>query len=161
MLTPAPSAMSRMLSGRPSWPIRSAVGSTSVTTFSGRNVTLYFFVGRFTFAGAVLTPPPALAILPLDAVNFRPRADATVLYTAAYGTTPGDSTGRLAVELPLRVADRRGDRKPVHAPAADDDHHLAAVEVGVGRQRRHAQELHGDPEAGGGRDQAPSGWIGA
>jgi exopolysaccharide biosynthesis protein len=66
-------------------------------------------IERFTFAGAVLTPPPAVAILPLDAVNFRPRADATVLYTAAYGTTPGDSTARLTVELPLRVADRRGD----------------------------------------------------
>src|SRR3954464_4557989 len=51
--------MSRMLNGRPSWPIRSTFGSTSVVTFIGRNVTLYFFVGRFTFAGAIygFTPP--------------------------------------------------------------------------------------------------------
>ena len=66
-------------------------------------------IERFTFAGAVLTPPPALAVLPLDAVNFRPHGDAMVLYTAAYGTTPADSLARLNVELPLRIAARAGD----------------------------------------------------
>jgi hypothetical protein len=66
-------------------------------------------IERFAFSGSVLTPPPALAVLPLDAVNFRPRGDATVLYTAAFGTTPSDSVGRLAVEVPLRVTARHGD----------------------------------------------------
>jgi phosphodiester glycosidase len=66
-------------------------------------------IDRFTFAGSVITPPPAVAVLPLDAVNFRPRGDATVLYTSAYGTTPNDSIGRLTVEIPFRIADRRGD----------------------------------------------------
>jgi hypothetical protein len=66
-------------------------------------------IERFSFAGAVLTPPPAVAVLPLDAVNFRPRGAATVLYTARYGTTPGDSAAGLTVELPFRIADRRGD----------------------------------------------------
>lgn len=66
-------------------------------------------IERFAFSGSVLTPPPAVAVLPLDAVNFRPRGDATVLYTAAYGTTPSDSIGRLAVEVPLRVTARQGD----------------------------------------------------
>lgn len=66
-------------------------------------------IERFTFAGAVLTPPPAIAVLPLDAVNFRPRGDAMVLYTAAYGMTPADSAAGQTVELPLRVASRAGD----------------------------------------------------
>lgn len=66
-------------------------------------------IDRLSFTGAVLTPPPALAILPLDAINFRPRVDATVLYTAPYGATPGDSTARLSVEVPLRIVERRGD----------------------------------------------------
>ena len=65
-------------------------------------------IDRFTFSGAVLTPPPARAILPLDAVNFRPRADATVLYTSAYGVTPADSNG-LTVEAPLRIVGQLGD----------------------------------------------------
>ena len=66
-------------------------------------------IDRFTFAGSVLTPPPAVAILPLDAVNFRPRGDGMVLYTAAYGPTPADSIARLTVEVPFRIAERRGD----------------------------------------------------
>jgi hypothetical protein len=65
-------------------------------------------IDRFAFSGAVLTPPPARAILPLDAVNFRPRADATVLYTSAYGITPIDSGG-LTVEAPLHVVGQLGD----------------------------------------------------
>ena len=72
-------------------------------------------IDRFVFAGAVLTPPPAVAVLPLDAVNFRPRGDATVLYTSAYGTTPGDSASRLTVELPLRLSARRGDTLQLQA----------------------------------------------
>ena len=66
-------------------------------------------IDRFAFAGAVLTPPPAVAVLPLDAVNFRPRGDATVLYTAAYGTTPNDSAARQAAEISFRIAARAGD----------------------------------------------------
>jgi len=66
-------------------------------------------IDRFVFSGAVLTPPPARAILPLDAVNFRPRADAMVLYTPAYGVTPADSAGRLTVEAPLRAVAQAGD----------------------------------------------------
>ena len=66
-------------------------------------------IDRFAFDGAVMTAPPAAAILPLDAVNFRPRGDAMVLYTARYGTTPSDSAAGVAVELPLRLANRRGD----------------------------------------------------
>jgi len=66
-------------------------------------------IDRFTFSGSVLTPPPARAILPLDAVNFRPRADAMVLFTAAYGTTPADSAGSLTVEAPLRAVGQSGD----------------------------------------------------
>ena len=65
---------------------------------------------RFSFEGAVLTPPPATALFPLDAVNFRPqpRADALVLYTARYGTTPNDSASATA-ELPLRLTNQAGD----------------------------------------------------
>jgi hypothetical protein len=66
-------------------------------------------IDRFSFAGTVLTPPPAIAILPLDAVNFRRRADATVLYTAPYGVTPGDSSARQSVEVPFRITERHGD----------------------------------------------------
>lgn len=66
-------------------------------------------IDRFAFAGAVLTPPPGRAVLPLDAVNFRPRGDAMVLYTPAYGTTPSDSSARLTVEAPLQLVERRGD----------------------------------------------------
>ncbi|HEY2376464.1 MAG TPA: phosphodiester glycosidase family protein [Gemmatimonadaceae bacterium] len=66
-------------------------------------------IDRFVFSGAVLTPPPARAILPLDAINFRPRADATILYTAAYGVTPADVSGGLTVEVPLRVVGQSGD----------------------------------------------------
>jgi len=66
-------------------------------------------IDRFTFAGAVLTPPPARAVLPLDAVNSRPRDDATVLYTSAYGTTPVDSASRLTVDAPLRIVGQQGD----------------------------------------------------
>lgn len=75
-------------------------------------------IDRFAFAGAVLTPPPALAVLPLDAVNFRPRGDATVLYTAAYGVTPSDSSARLTVEIPFRVLSRRGDTLQLQATGA-------------------------------------------
>src|SRR5690348_9706827 len=59
MSTPAPSAMSRMLSGRPLWPQRPTDGSTSTVLFRGRKVILYFCVGGLTFAGAMygLTPP--------------------------------------------------------------------------------------------------------
>ena len=75
-------------------------------------------IERFAFAGAVLTPPPAVAVLPLDAVNFRPRGDATVLYTAAYGTTPNDSAARQTAEIPFRVAAKFGDTLSLQATAA-------------------------------------------
>lgn len=75
-------------------------------------------IDRFAFAGAVLTPPPAVAVLPLDAVNFRPRGDATVLYTAAYGATPNDSAARQTVEIPFRIAGRDGDTLSLQASAA-------------------------------------------
>ena len=75
-------------------------------------------IDRFAFAGAVLTPPPAIAVLPLDAVNFRPHGDATVLYTAAYGVTPSDSNARLTVEIPFRVVARRGDTLQLQAIGA-------------------------------------------
>jgi len=75
-------------------------------------------IERFAFSGAVLTPPPAVAVLPLDAVNFRPRGDATVLYTAAYGTTPNDSAARQTAEIPFRVASRAGDTLSLQATAA-------------------------------------------
>src|SRR5690348_13225015 len=64
---------------------------------------------RFAFTGAVLTPPPSVAVLPLQAINYRPRGDATVLYTVAYGTTPTDSDSRSTVEAPLRFTSRHGD----------------------------------------------------
>jgi len=75
-------------------------------------------IDRFAFAGAFLTPPPSVAVLPLDAVNFRPRGDATVLYTAAYGVTPSDSLSRPTVEIPFRVVARRGDTLLLQATAA-------------------------------------------
>ena len=75
-------------------------------------------IERFAFAGAVLTPPPARAVLPLDAVNFRPRGDAMVLYTADYGTTPNDSAARQTAEIPFRVAVRQGDTLSLQAMAA-------------------------------------------
>ncbi len=75
-------------------------------------------IDRFAFSGAVLTPPPAVAVLPLDAVNFRPRGDATVLYTAAYGTTPNDSADRQTAEIPFRVAGRSGDTLSLQATGA-------------------------------------------
>ena len=74
-------------------------------------------IDRFAFAGAVLTPPPAVAVLPLDAVNFRPRGDATVLYTAAYGTTPNDSAARQTAEISFRIASRAGDTLSLQAAA--------------------------------------------
>jgi hypothetical protein len=66
-------------------------------------------IERFVFSGMVLTPPPARAVLPLDAVNFHPRKDATVLYTAAYGITPADSGGSITIEVPLRVVGQASD----------------------------------------------------
>lgn len=66
-------------------------------------------IDRFAFSGSVLTPPPARVILPLDAVNFHPRKDATVLYTDAYGVTPADSGGSTTVEVPLRIVGQMGD----------------------------------------------------
>ena len=66
-------------------------------------------IERFVFDGIVITPPPAVALLPLDAVNFRPRGDAMVLYTSRYGVTPADSIAQSSVELPLRMTGRRGD----------------------------------------------------
>ena len=63
---------------------------------------------RFAFNGVVLTPPPAVAVLPLDAINYRPRGDAMVLYTAPYGRTPSDSGG-LTVDAPLRLLTRHDD----------------------------------------------------
>lgn len=74
-------------------------------------------IDRFAFAGAVLTPPPAVAVLPLDAVNFRPRGDATVLYTATYGTTPNDSAARQTAEISFRIAARAGDTLSLQAAA--------------------------------------------
>ena len=75
-------------------------------------------IERFAFSGAVLTPPPAVAVLPLDAVNFRPRGDATVLFTSAYGTTPNDSAARQTAEVPFRIAARLGDTLSLQATAA-------------------------------------------
>ena len=75
-------------------------------------------IDRFAFSGAMLTPPPAVAVLPLDAVNFRPHGDATVLYTAAYGVTPSDSNSGLTVEIPFRVLARRGDTLQLQATGA-------------------------------------------
>ena len=63
-------------------------------------------IDRFVFSGQVLTPPPARFVLPLDAVNFHPHKDATVLYTAPYGVTPIDSA---TVEIPLRIVAQLGD----------------------------------------------------
>ena len=74
-------------------------------------------IERFAFSGAVLTPPPAVAVLPLDAVNFRPRGDATVLFTSAYRTTPNDSAARQTAEIPFRVAGRAGDTLSLQATA--------------------------------------------
>lgn len=74
-------------------------------------------IERFIFSGAVLTPPPAVAVLPLDAVNFRPRGDATVLYTSAYGTTPNDSESRQTAEIPFRIVARLGDTLSLQATA--------------------------------------------
>jgi hypothetical protein len=88
-------------------------------------------IDRFGFAGAVLTPPPAVAVLPLDAVNFRPRGDATVLYTAAYGTTPNDSAARQTAEIPFRVAARSGDTLSLQATAAA--HTGGGVTIGPGQ----------------------------
>ena len=84
-------------------------------------------IDRFAFAGAVLTPPPARAVLPLDALNFRPRGDAMVLYTSAYGVTPADSAARLTVEAPLQLVERRGDT--LHAGEAVLAGSGAAAEV--------------------------------
>ena len=64
-------------------------------------------IDRFVFSGQVLTPPPARFVLPLDAVNFHPHKDATVLYTAPYGVTPTDSG--TTVEIPLRIVGQLGD----------------------------------------------------
>ena len=75
-------------------------------------------IERFAFAGAVLTPPPAVAVLPLDAVNFRPRGDATMLFTSAYGTTPNDSAARQTAEIPFRVTARAGDTLSLQATAS-------------------------------------------
>ena len=76
-------------------------------------------IDRFVFSGAVLTPPPARAVLPLDAVNFHPRKDATVFYTAAYGITPADSAGKsVTVEVPLRAVGQLGDTILLRATGA-------------------------------------------
>jgi len=82
-------------------------------TCAGRPV-----MDRFAFDGVVLTPPPAAAVIPLTAVNFRPPGDALVLYTARYGATPGDSVASAAVELPLRLSMRRGDTLVYRVDAA-------------------------------------------
>lgn len=63
---------------------------------------------RFAFSGIVLTPPPAVALLPLEAINFALHGDGIVLYTAPYGSTPADSA-RPTVEVPLRIVSRHGD----------------------------------------------------
>lgn len=82
-------------------------------TCAGRPV-----MDRFAFAGSVLTPPPAVAVLPLNAINYRPPGDATVLYTAAFGTTPSDSAGRLTIEAPLRLVRRHDDTLVFQAAGA-------------------------------------------
>lgn len=64
---------------------------------------------RFAFDGVVITPRPAIALLPLDAVNFRPAGDAMVLYTSRFGVTPSDSIAQRGAELPLRLSRRLGD----------------------------------------------------
>ena len=73
-------------------------------TCAGRPV-----MDRFAFSGIILTPPPAVALLPLDAINLAPRGDGMVLYTAPFGSTPGDSSAHGTVEAPLRVVNRHGD----------------------------------------------------
>lgn len=67
-------------------------------------------IDRFSLDAAVITPPPASVMLPLDAINFRGRGDAAVLYTARYGQTPAaDSVARDIAELPLQESARAGD----------------------------------------------------
>src|SRR6476659_6435501 len=95
MSTPAPSAMSRMLSGRPLWPQRPTDGSTSTVWFRGRKVILYFCVGGLTFAGAMygLTPP-------ISAVPYQGLGNPHLLY-AISGTCPPD--------LPVSPAGERSE----------------------------------------------------
>jgi phosphodiester glycosidase len=80
----------------------------TIHTQFGMTCSAHPVMERFAFTGAVLTPPPS-AVLPLQAINYRPRGDATVLYTASYGITPADSAGGLTVETPLRLTSRHGD----------------------------------------------------
>jgi hypothetical protein len=65
-------------------------------------------IERFKFEGRVIGSRKRTANL--DALNFWPDSNALVLYTAAYGdSTPGDSTGRHMLVVPLRSNGRVGD----------------------------------------------------
>jgi hypothetical protein len=113
-------------------------------TCAGRPV-----MDRFAFRGAVLTPPPAVAVLPLDAINFRPRVDAMVLYTSRYGTTPIDSAGRATVEWPLSSAVQRDDTLVYRGMGAPHDgggttlHRGEAVLAGTGAAAEVVRRLAG------------------
>ena len=111
---------------------------------------------RFAFVGSVLSPPPSVAILPLDAINYRPPGDAMIMYTAVYGTTPTDSTPRLTVEEPLRFVRRGGDTLFFDSAGSPHDgggtvlHQGEAVLAGTGAMaeivRRLAASIHAGTE---------------
>lgn len=110
---------------------------------------------RFAFSGIVLTPPPAVALLPLDAIDFRPPTDGMVLYLAPYGTTPTASASRLAVEEPLRVEGHRGDTLLFRAAGPPREgggtalHHDEAVLAGTGASAEVLRRLAGSLGASG------------
>jgi hypothetical protein len=65
-------------------------------------------IERFQFEG-VMTDPHKRTVN-LDALNFWPDGNAVVLYTKVFAdSTPGDSTGRHPLVVPLRSAGQRGD----------------------------------------------------
>ncbi|MDQ6871255.1 MAG: phosphodiester glycosidase family protein [Gemmatimonadota bacterium] len=65
-------------------------------------------IERFQFAG-VMTGPHERTVN-LDALNFWPDSSAVVLYTRTFGdSTPGDSTGRHPLVVPLRSVGQKGD----------------------------------------------------
>jgi phosphodiester glycosidase len=113
-------------------------------TCAGRPV-----MDRFVFAGTVLTPPPATALLPLDAINHQLRQDAMVLYTAPYGATPSDSAGRQTIEAPLRFIATRADTLffraagTPHVGGATALHRGEAVLAGTGAAAEVVRRLAG------------------
>ncbi|MDQ6768483.1 MAG: phosphodiester glycosidase family protein [Gemmatimonadota bacterium] len=65
-------------------------------------------IERFQFAG-MMTGPHERTVN-LDALNFWPDSGAIVLYTKVFGdSTPGDSTGRHPLVVPLSPVGQRGD----------------------------------------------------